>query len=461
MEERKFEHKIKNAFKAYHPGLDDDEIWTNIEPYLKKKKKRRFFLLWWLVGGTIVISMGLFKLNSPDSDNHFQVTQKSEFDTKPQVQKTKDNEINISSQQKKINSTHKPESNFTKKASNSAITGTTTAVTKKATFTETELHSTNPLFEKRRIVSPAKSIVFLDQKQFHVLFTPHPILGRSFSPTEEKLKEQKTKLSQKNQFYLQPFAGMLLPIKHLNIKSGQQYYQQYLNARKSTESQLEAFGFGLNLQFKNKKGFILTSGLEFQQYNELFYQKNTSVTEEVITGTLTQTENALGEIINSTSGEKTIKKTVINEYKFYNHSRFVNLTFGAGKSFIRKNWEYAIQAGLEYNLIYSFAGTVLDDSRIPLTLKKHDISGYYNNFFKSKSGFALWFSTEFHKPVNRHLSWFVNPKIRIPLSSLTADNNKLSQRYYSIALNFGIKYSLQKVKVKIKQSQNDDRPIDH
>lgn len=47
----KFEEHIKNAFERYRPASDNDAIWENIEPHLKKKKKRRFIIFfWWGLG---------------------------------------------------------------------------------------------------------------------------------------------------------------------------------------------------------------------------------------------------------------------------------------------------------------------------------------------------------------------------------------------------------------------------
>lgn len=47
----KFEEQIKNAFERYRPESDNDAIWENIEPHLKKKKKRRFIIFfWWGLG---------------------------------------------------------------------------------------------------------------------------------------------------------------------------------------------------------------------------------------------------------------------------------------------------------------------------------------------------------------------------------------------------------------------------
>ena len=40
----KFEEQIKSIFEHYRPETDNDAIWKNIEPKLKKKEKRRGFV---------------------------------------------------------------------------------------------------------------------------------------------------------------------------------------------------------------------------------------------------------------------------------------------------------------------------------------------------------------------------------------------------------------------------------
>lgn len=53
----KFEEQIKNAFERHRPESDNDAIWENIEPHLKKKKKRRFiiFFFWGLGLGVLML----------------------------------------------------------------------------------------------------------------------------------------------------------------------------------------------------------------------------------------------------------------------------------------------------------------------------------------------------------------------------------------------------------------------
>ena len=46
-----FEDRIKEAFGRHRPATDNDAIWENIEPHLKKKKKRRAIIFfWWGLG---------------------------------------------------------------------------------------------------------------------------------------------------------------------------------------------------------------------------------------------------------------------------------------------------------------------------------------------------------------------------------------------------------------------------
>jgi len=53
---------INSTFDTFLPELDNNEIWNNIEPKLKKKKDRKI-ILWFLFGGLLIVS-GLFYLSS-------------------------------------------------------------------------------------------------------------------------------------------------------------------------------------------------------------------------------------------------------------------------------------------------------------------------------------------------------------------------------------------------------------
>jgi len=87
----------------------------------------------------------------------------------------------------------------------------------------------------------------------------------------------------------------IFPIKTLSEKTGGRV--SHLNDRKSTESQLEGFGINLNFQIQNKRGFVITTGLEYQQFNEKYDRKESSVRTENIIGVIAIVENANGQTI--------------------------------------------------------------------------------------------------------------------------------------------------------------------
>ena len=60
MENKFLEDKIKSTFDSYQPELDNDAIWTEIEPHLIKKKDRNYIIFWFFLGG---IALGLWWLN--------------------------------------------------------------------------------------------------------------------------------------------------------------------------------------------------------------------------------------------------------------------------------------------------------------------------------------------------------------------------------------------------------------
>ena len=66
MENFDFDNKIKDGLENINPMLDNDEIWDNIEPHLKKKKKKR--LIFWLFFGVLGL-LGLLWFQSGNISN--------------------------------------------------------------------------------------------------------------------------------------------------------------------------------------------------------------------------------------------------------------------------------------------------------------------------------------------------------------------------------------------------------
>jgi len=63
MENFDFDNKIKQGMENINPMLDNDEIWNNIEPHLKKKRKRRF-IIWFFFGALTLLGLIWFQSES-------------------------------------------------------------------------------------------------------------------------------------------------------------------------------------------------------------------------------------------------------------------------------------------------------------------------------------------------------------------------------------------------------------
>jgi len=68
MENFDFDNKFKEGLENINPMLNNDEIWNNIEPHLKKKKKRRL-LIWFFFGAIGLLGLFWFLSDVPTKND--------------------------------------------------------------------------------------------------------------------------------------------------------------------------------------------------------------------------------------------------------------------------------------------------------------------------------------------------------------------------------------------------------
>lgn len=503
MENNNFENRIKQSFQGYHPELDNDQIWDEIEPHLKKKKKRRF-IIWFLFAGLALGFWGLKTVN-PTLFGTNQKTLVESQDIPSPINETVSTDLQNENEKSVLNEVEPSfnKNSISEKKANSFNTTPTPRLpiySSQKNLTEDVNKSINAepgiasLPKNHERVEPKKEAILEgtykeasdktlkgkegdpftieeDSKLYENIDKPIPQTQKKDITTAKKSKKEKTKKRRnkskkkkrkrkkrkrrKNifklpgQYYAQILVGPSLPIKALKFEPANQGLgnSAYASERKATEKQLEAFGAEFNIQYKNKRGLIVATGLGYQQFNERFGQKTITEKIEVKTGTLTVTENSEGDIISSTTGPKTIKTTEIDELKIYNHYRFINASIAIGGALENRRNHIKFLGGLQYNLFYEFSGTLLNPNLKPVSLKK-TFDDRYDGYFNKKAGMGLLLTAEYSRKINKRLNWIIAPKIVIPFSPLTPNDYKLSQRYYTFSVNLGFNYLLNPKKKK-------------
>ncbi len=435
MKQQDFENQIRQAFEHYPPGMSDDEIWDNIEPHLKKKKRRRW-IIWFFFGLGVLIS-GI-ALNQYQTSNRMieapvsapvtpandiinqtaaplVITPEPSAEDKPHASKaeTKDN------RQKEIFITRQP-------AKPSLSTNAPLEL-----MEETVPEAKTPKFTARSV----EALSALPVLEFNVAAIDDQeeekerVLKKRKKPTTKPLRTQW-------HTFLQPSAGPLLAYKAMTANSDFDL-SSYRTNRRETEKQLEAFSIAFHTQVQNSKGLLLTIGMEYQRLNERFDYRRLEFDQSTIITPITITENALGEVIRTTLGTVQSTTTLEHRIQHHNHYNFIYVPIGAGKIWHRPKNSWSLLGGVDLNVAFQMKGRLLNENSAPISVEN---SWRRNDVFKRKAGTGLWLAVGYYRPINKQLSWSVTPKIQLPLNDLTLDDYALSQRYFRLSLNMGVRY---------------------
>ncbi len=498
MENNNREKDIKRMFDQHQPELNTNEIWEAIEPKLKKKKKRRFLIFWFLGGGLVLLSSLFYynigsntssewlgtKVGETPIENQNKTTlnkEEKEFSIATDQEETPSNNTEPEEYQSSLLASAKsPQPSSTKTSKNRTTINTISEKTNQETLPQVEkiinskstfqttsesetINSTIPLQSQielkesveNTIVDPKttekedKELLAKEVLEEEVL----PLLEKEEKEQKEeeekakaKKKRKKIKPHRRSKWEIQLQTALSPSLAYKNLKDNPDIdtsVPAYIAKRKESEKQLEAFAYNVGLHFQHKRsGLTLMSGIEYRQFNERFSFSSSEVTTSMETGTITVTENAAGNIINSSTGLKSITTTVTEEQKLYNQHRFISIPFGIGRIWLNKKNAWKVMGGFEYNILYSFNGTFYTNLENRTDFNKDQDRAYYNSIFKSSTGFNLWLSGEYSRSINPRLSWLIAPKLQVPLSSTTQAGFQVKQNFFALQFDLGINYLL-------------------
>ena len=450
MENKFLEDKIKSTFDSYQPELDNDAIWTEIEPHLIKKKDRNYIIFWFLLGG---IALGLWWLNQdhPAALEKADLILTENVESIPSEAITPQNHVSneltpVVAEKESNNSISKKEKiSLAKKYRKQKPSIQATEILPKGILNPIPNKNQKPLvplFDWNTNFVAAQSLPFNGLERAPTNYLDKIDTKELKDEYERKWKKIKPQRNNRWDIIFQSTIAPILPIRSLNRKTTGRI--SYLERRKETESQLEGFGININFQVQNKRGFVIMSGLEYQQFNEKFDQRIFSERTEIVNGPIIIFENANGEVIETINGTRVVTTNIEQRRRRFNNYRFINVPFGIGRAWKNGKTFYKFSGGLTYNMVFSFSGEILSPST----------DRTFNGDFKNKVGFGLWMAGEYSRAVNDRLKWVVAPKIQLPFQSITADNYELNQRYFPISLNIGINYLLNPEEKKNPINQN-------
>lgn len=514
MQYNNFEKDIKNTFDNFKPEIDNDEIWDNIEPKLKKKKKRRFFFIWFLLGGLAVSYWAIQSTFLSEDDSVITQKETSKKDIEKSVESIASPPINTELDktlpQEIISTTDGVQLSSTKKVVKEKRTIDNPIFTNQQLYNQfPNPQKTNPKPSLQLTDKGIESTQILNQKT--EIVTENPIVNVEVETEEEnkkiaedlenqttkdkfladkqsnskignaidkeekdqkklekqtdskssKKKKDKKKKDKKEkkkkeiirpnkrkkwQYEFQSTVAPVYPIRQISKTFGNGS-SSFIDSKKSTEKQLEAFAIDMNFGVQKRNGLVMVLGFQYQRFNEKFDQSTVEQETNIREIETTIVENSFGDVIRSEKENVPITTTITRIKKIYNSHQFYNIPFGIGKSWRNKKFDYVLVGGLQYNMVYQFEGTILDRDWEALEI----YSNNYERIFRKRAGWGIWLSGEYRHHINKRLDWVVAPKIQIPMRSLTTDESDINQRYYPVSLNLGINYLLNPKKKKTQK----------
>jgi hypothetical protein len=230
----------------------------------------------------------------------------------------------------------------------------------------------------------------------------------------------------------------VLPLKVLQPNDQVETNNGLLANRKTSEKTLEAFAASGQYTYATKRGLLFRGGLDYRRLNERFLVRYDEKETKIVTGVLTQTVNATGQVISQTTGPKEVTTTTIYSNVAYNSYQFLNFPLGMGFQQLKKKSQWEIAGGLDINLWFRFNGTLYNPYGEAVALTK---SQYYN-VYKRNTGLGLWASYGYSRNLSRNIRWQLAAKVNLPFQHITSERYPLTQKYYTICLQGGLVFNL-------------------
>ena len=216
---------------------------------------------------------------------------------------------------------------------------------------------------------------------------------------------------------------------HKNLSNTSSGLEEYANSRSNTESYLEAFDAGLGINFIHRKGYMLSTGINFRQINEEFnfFAVQTETRFDSIVVRIEIDSAGMADTIRAWR-PVTVRRS--QEILTYNSYQMVDIPLSLGYQFHKGDWTIEAQAGAMFNVLYRQRGEVLDPNLNVVNIEQ-------NKLIKDRIGISAYLGIKALYPLNERLSVYAEPYARVNLKDITVDGYALNQTYNSFGLRFG------------------------
>lgn len=253
------------------------------------------------------------------------------------------------------------------------------------------------------------------------------ILGRLFSPDPKCATFGNGSWS----FYLDALVSPDLTFRQLQPRDPE--FEEYVNTRKETESNMYAFSGALRLSMVSDNGLAFRTGINYSQINERFSYINGS--EEVI-----ETINNYDQEGNIISTD-TIIKIGTRRKITQNYFRMLDIPFLLGYELTSNKLRISVNGGAYLNLLFRQKGDFLSpDNLQPVRFDSGDPDAF--PAFKQQAGLGWYGSVGFAYQAGPNLQLVVEPHFKVFPKSITRDQYGVQQRYTTTGLFIGLRQQL-------------------
>lgn len=234
-----------------------------------------------------------------------------------------------------------------------------------------------------------------------------------------------------NKFTIVPYIGLDF-VTNDRIRTDS--FASYLEERQNTMRFLEVIKAGVLMKYNITPNLYVKLGAEYDQIREKFESTTIETTPILVEGIVAYRITMEGDTI-AVSGLVPSTQIVTTKWRKYNkyHSFNIPIIFGY-QAPIAKRWAYFTEAGVFYNVRFTYQGTLLDQNN-------QVVSG--ENYYLNKTGVSLYGGLGISYNFTKDLSAFAVGSYKYNLEPINnADYNPIKQNLGLAGIALGLEIRL-------------------
>lgn len=249
----------------------------------------------------------------------------------------------------------------------------------------------------------------------------------------KSFNRKKKKLPNPSNWFLDVYASPDYAMRRLKNVSGD--FENYIQARDSTEARWYAFSAGARISRVFSTGIAVRGGLHYAQINEIFDYKQPDYTK--ITRTTVEIRDVSGALIRVDTVETV--EIGLRRRTDYNRYRSLDLPLQVGYEQYNKKITWSANVGVNLNLYSWQSGKLLNENLMPTDAAT-------SQTFRTQVGLSAFASVACYISMGRQWQWLIEPNIRHQIGSWTRQTYPIRQDYTTIGLFTGVRYRFVKKK---------------